>query len=97
MANEWTMKPPHRYRPFQSTELSGAFLYTRDGQLQSINFQPSASHHPQDECDKEQFVPWRKSSQRLVKNTIEHATLYSWQNRLASKVLDDGKTQNTWR
>ena len=39
MDNEWTMKPPRRHRPFQSTDLSVVFLYLFFN-FQSILFLP---------------------------------------------------------
>ena len=73
-----------------------------------INFQPSASHHPQDECDKElrslentfaetceRYDP-EASCRTAAKNTIKHSLRYTWQDHLASKVLDDGKTPVFW-
>ena len=79
--------------------------------MQSINFQPSASHRPQDECDKElQSLEktFAETCERLrhgfyqglcrtrAKETIRHSKTPHWQKNLVGKVLDDGKTPVFW-
>ena len=79
--------------------------------MQNVNFQPSASHRPQDECSKalhslektftetcERHDPGATQGQchTQAKDTIEHSHRCPWQDHLASKVIDDGKTPVFW-
>ena len=73
------------------------------------NFLPSASHRPQDECDKElrslekkftETCERHETNQKIcrteAKSTIEHMSLHDWQDHLASTVLKEGKKPVFW-
>jgi len=47
-------------------------------------------------CERHDLGSTQGQCRTQAKNTIKHSARYGWQNHLASKVLDDGKTPVFW-